>query len=175
MDIDCRNLTGFGDDMLRVHMKKRVLADAAACSATLFFSFWLYEAGNWVVLTAEGAKATLVWNGFLPAGVFTVTQGGGDLLGAKLLQIGICGGVTLAALRVMRSRELQMTTISLGALTGVYFSSFYWEILSFVGTIPLVIHEAIFAGISVTTGAVVLKALVGPLNPARKAPDFTVT
>ena len=156
-------------------MKGRVLADAAACAATFFFSFWLYVMGNWVGLTAEGAKASFVWNGLLPAGVFAVTQGGGDLLGAKLLQMGICLGVTLTALGVMRSRELQMTTISLGGLTGVYISSFYWEILSSVGTIPLPVHEAIFAGFSLATGAVVLKALGGPPNPGRKATGLSIS
>lgn len=144
--------------------KTRVFVDVAASISALYLSVWLYEIGNWVSLTAAGTKASLAWGGVLPVGVFAVTQGGTDLLGAKLLQVGICVGVALAALFLLRRRGLRMATVTLGGLTGIYVSSIYWEVLSLTAFIPVALHETVYVGMCVVTGTAILKALGMPLN-----------
>ena len=147
--------------------KGRAVADVAGSVAAVFLSVWLYEIGNWVSLTAAGAKVSFAWGGVLPVGVFAVTDGGSGFLGAKLLQVGMIVSVTLAALILLRNREFRLTSMTLGGLLGIYVSSVYWEVLSLNAYVPIALNETIYAGLCVATGALFLKALgPGPKYPS---------
>lgn len=133
---------------------KRVRGALDVCLSLLFLylGVWLYELGNYLALLLSGAQVTFVLSGVLPAGVVAV--GGSSLPGvAKLLQVAVATGV-LAPVYVVLRRSLSFTPLALLTLMAIYLTSFYWEFLSLVGTLPLALHEGLFTLLSL--GALVL-------------------
>lgn len=142
--------------MNRNHVQR--ILDCALAACVLYFSVWLYEVGNYLVLHLSGAHATIVLNGIFPAGVVAV--GGGPLPGtAKLFQVVFAMGVLVPAYVLLR-RGHSVSLIALLSVIVMYLTSFYWEFLSLVGPIPLVLHAMVYALLSL--GALVALIRVDP-------------
>ena len=151
------------------------LLDVSASLLCLYLSVWLYELGNWASLTTYGAKATLLWAGFFPAGVAAATSGGAAFTGAKELQVMICVGVTLVAFLMARKRGLSLTSVTLTGTMGIYVASMYWELLSITSFVPMVVHETIYIGLSAFAAVAFLRAFGGlPKNMGSESTQLRV-
>jgi hypothetical protein len=133
--------------------------DAAAGLSVLYLSVWLYEIGNWVSLTAAGARASFLWSGILPSGVIGTSSVASAFPEAKLLQVFICVSVTLTACVAARRKALPITSFTLAAVTSMYISSLYWEMLSLTSYVPMILHEAIYIVLTLAVTFGLLRAL----------------
>ncbi len=150
------------------------LKDLAVGITALYLSVWLYEASNWISLTAAGGKAIFLWSGILPAGVASVTTGGSDFAIAKLLQVGICVALALPTFMTVRRRGLPFASVTLASIVGLYITSVYWEMLSLASLMPVGLHELSYVALSIGATAVLMRAPWGGGNrPGSRSPHLT--
>jgi len=135
--------------------------DAAASLLALYLSIWLYEVGNWVSLSAEGAKVTFLLSGVLPVGVMGVGAGGTGFPLAKLAQVALCSTATLLAAWVARSKGFRLAGATLLGITGMNIASVYWEMLWMMSFIPVAFNEAIYLAMSAAIAWALLRAVPG--------------
>ncbi|HEV2226687.1 MAG TPA: hypothetical protein VGR56_07790 [Nitrososphaerales archaeon] len=127
---------------------------------------WLYEVGNLLSLSATGVQTSIILVGILPVGVMGDTPVGLGFPVAKLLQVGICVGVTLTAYAAVRRRSLPLTGFTLVVIMSMCIASVYWEMFSLTSFVPMAIHEAIYAALSVGLTFALLR--VSPVVPLSK-------
>ncbi len=126
----------------------RVL-DVALLPVLLFLSVWIYELSNYAVMTLGGYQGTLIVQGVLPAGLVAVGQGSAPFVFAKPLQVLMATGLVLPLYLGLRRTRMHLSLLASASIMAIYLSSFYWELLSLVGPLPLPIHETLFTVISV--------------------------
>lgn len=119
------------------------------CLSAMYLSVWLYELGNWVSLSATGAHASIVLSGVLPVAVMGDASEGPGFSVAKVLQVGICVGITLVAFNAARRMGLPLTSLTLVSVTSMYIASMYWELFSLTSFVPMTLHESIYVVLSV--------------------------
>jgi hypothetical protein len=141
--------------------KYTIVLDVVSSALALYLSLWLYETANWVSLTVSGTKATLVWTGLFPTGVVALSSGNGGLAGAKLLQVGICVGVALFTFVLLRRKGLPLARVTVAGLTGIYLASVIWEMLSLAASMPPLVEEGMFVGLSALAAMGVIRGLEG--------------
>jgi hypothetical protein len=127
-----------------------ILADFTGAASIVYLSVWLYELANWLSLTMVGVNPTLVMAGLLPGGVMWVTSNSSALSLAKPLQTVILIGATGIIFACLRRRQLPATRFVLLCTASIYSASVYWELLSMLSFIPLILHEAAFLALSFT-------------------------
>ena len=136
---------------------RRTLFDFVLSPFLLYLSVWLYEGGNYLALLLGGQHVSLVMAGALPAGVVAIGQSA--LPGvAKVLQVAMTVGAVAPLYLLARRTALAFTFVALACVVAFYLSSFYWELLSLVGPLPLVLHEGVFALLSLGGLALFMKA-----------------
>jgi hypothetical protein len=140
-------------------LKVANLIDVVTSIIAFYLSVWVYEIGNWIALTVSGARAAILMVGILPGGVVGLPTEGAAFGGAKLLQIAICVGVAVLALMLVRMGDFPLTRVTIISVTGMYLASAYWELLSLTSSVPILLHESLYVGLSVATAAVLLTAL----------------
>jgi len=132
----------------------RAAVDGGLAVLLLYLSFWFYEGGNYVAMLLVGQPGTLLMSGVLPASVVSAGQVSGLLVLAKPLQLFIVTGVALPIYLVLRRTGMKLCALASVGTLAVYLSSFYWELLTLVGFLPLALHELLFTLLSL--GAVLL-------------------
>ncbi len=125
----------------------RVL-DFALLPVLLYLSLWIYELSNYVVMALSGYQGTLIVQGFLPAGFVAVGQGASPFILAKPLQVLMATGIVLPLYLGLRRTRMSLSLLASASIMAIYLSTFYWELLSLVGPLPLVLHEFLFTAVS---------------------------
>jgi len=133
--------------------------DVLVCSLLAYVSVWIYELGNYLVLSASGADVSMAFLGALPIGVSAVTSNPQGMVLAKPLQVLITGSAMLAVLLFLRSRSLPISTTLASATFSVYLASSYWEILSLVGSSSYFVHLAGFTLLALAAQTGISRAL----------------
>ena len=117
----------------------------------VYFAVWIYELGNYVVLSTVATQASISFLGILPIGVSAVTSDQQLLPFAKPLQVLICSSIMFLMLRAVRSKSLPISTMLATATLSIYLASSYWEVLSLVGPISYEVHMTIFTSLALAT------------------------
>jgi hypothetical protein len=130
--------------------KPMILADFAGAASIVYLSVWLYELANWLSLIIVGVNPTLVMAGLLPGGVMGVTSNSSVLALAKPLQTVISISAIGIIFACLRKRQLPATRFAVLCAASIYSASVYWELLSMLSFIPLMLHEAAFLALSFT-------------------------
>jgi hypothetical protein len=129
----------------------RKIVDFCVGSAMVYLAIWVYELGNFIVLSSVATQASISFLGILPIGVSAVTSDQQLLPLAKPLQVLVCSGIMYMMLRAIRSRSLPFSTLLATATLSIYLASAYWEVLSLVGPISYWIHLVIFTSLALAT------------------------
>jgi hypothetical protein len=129
----------------------RKILDVCIGSALVYFAIWIYELGNFIVLSSVATQASISFVGILPIGVSAVTSDQQLLPFAKPLQVVICSGIMFMILRAIRSKSLPISTTLATATLSIYLASSYWEVLSLVGPTSYFIHLGIFTSLALAT------------------------
>jgi len=117
----------------------------------VYVAVWIYELGNFIVLSTVATQASIAFVGILPIGVSAVTSNQQLLPFAKPLQVLICSAIMFLMLRAVRSKSLPISTTLATATLSIYLASSYWEVLSLVGPIPYEVHMGIFTSLALAT------------------------
>jgi hypothetical protein len=117
----------------------------------VYLAIWIYELGNFIVLSTVATQASIAFIGIVPVGVSAVTSDQQLLPLAKPLQVMFCSGIMYLMLRAVRSRSLPISTTLATATLSIYLASSYWEVLSFVGPTSYWIHLGIFTSLALAT------------------------
>ncbi len=135
----------------------RVL-DFVLLPVLLYLSLWIYELSNYVVMAASGYQGSLIVQGVIPAGFVAVGQGSSPFILAKPLQVLMATGSVLPLYIGLRRTRFQLSLLASASILAIYLSSFYWELLSLVGPLPLLFHETLFTVITVTALTIFTRA-----------------
>ena len=117
--------------------------DMVASASTPLLAVWLYEIANSIVLLVQGCTVTLSTAGLLPLGVAGVSSGGLSPF-TKALQVLVAVifmlpvGVFFSQKRLVIAETFVLSTV------GIYLASAYWEMLSVLSGIPMVVHIGLF-------------------------------
>ena len=155
---------GFFTGMDLRNISRRNLLDLGTASALLYVSLWVYEFGNYVSMAATGFDASLVMVGFMPVGVVGVLISPTGLGITKPVQVALTTGLMSMLYLRLRGAGLPVTTLTCLATIGVYSASIYWEFLSVLNSIPIIVHEGVFTAISISVIGAIIK-LERTLNP----------
>jgi hypothetical protein len=139
----------------------KLAADLSSSALVPLATIWAYEISNMIVTGAQGATVSLNVAGFVPLGVAAVSQASLSPL-TKLVQVLLSTGMLIPLwVAFSRTRLLIARTFVLAGVS-IYLASAYWELLSLLSLIPMVVHESLFiAG----TGAIMVPLLVAFADP----------
>ena len=129
-------------------VSRRNVLDLGATVALLYVSVWVYELGNYVAMAATGFDVSLLIFGVMPVGVVGVLSGPDGLGMTKPLQVALTASLMSVLYLRLRGSKLPLTTLTSLATIGVYSASMYWELLSALNSIPIIVHEGLFTAIS---------------------------
>jgi hypothetical protein len=129
----------------------RKILDICIGASMVYLAIWIYELGNFIVLSTVATQASIAFVGILPVGVTAVASDQQVLPFAKPLQVLICSGVMFMMLRTVRSKSLPISTTLATATLSIYLASSYWEVLSLVGPISYDLHMGIFTSLALAT------------------------
>jgi hypothetical protein len=119
------------------------MVDLAVSASIPILGVWLYELSNLVVLASQGCSVSLSMLGWIPLGVAGVSTGSLSPV-SKLAQVTLAS-VPLAVFGKLLSKvDLRMAEAFSISFVGVYFASMYWEMLSLLTTLPMVVHAGVF-------------------------------
>ncbi len=124
------------------------ILDLALLPVLFYLSVWIYELSNCAAMAVSGYQGTLVVQGVLPIGFVAVGQGSTFTL-AKPLQVLMATGFVLPLYLGLRRTRMHLSLLACASIMAIYLSSFYWELLSLVGPLPLPFHEILFTVLSV--------------------------
>jgi hypothetical protein len=129
----------------------RRILDICIGSAMVYIAIWIYEFGNFIVLSSVATQASIAFVGIVPVGVSAVTSDHQLLPFAKPLQVLICSAIMFMMLQAVRSKSLPISTTMATATLSIYIASSYWEVLSLVGSISYEVHMGIFTTLALAT------------------------
>ena len=137
----------------------RRAVDVLIAATLVYGAVWIYEASNFIVLSAVGTQASMAFVGILPVGVSAVNPDPQILALAKPLQVLICGAVMVGLVYLVRSKGLPISTTLASATLSIYVASSYWELLSLVGPSSYLVHVGGFTILALATQVGVSRAL----------------
>ncbi len=139
------------------NISRRNLLDIGAAVMLVYASVWIYEIGNYLSMAATGFKATIAMAGFMPVGAVGLLTRPTGLSLAKLIQVGLTAGLMSILYLKLKASRLSVTTLTSLATIGVYTGSIYWEFLSALSSIPMLVHQGVFTALSFLVIAAIMQ------------------
>jgi hypothetical protein len=117
--------------------------DLVVSASIPLLTLWLYEASNWVALTGQGYSVSFTMVGLLPLGVAGASTGA-ILPITKVIQLALAIGPLILGAKLLSRARLRVSEALAISFIGVYVASSYWEMLSLLDVLPMIVHVCVY-------------------------------